>query len=114
MDDFMFMANGFWQCARLARRMEGDFIRAGLKINVPKCHSITAQQRRQLGLDVDSAEGELKVPEDRWEALMASVGRVLSAHKERVMARALASITGTVLSMQLSWGPVARLYTRHL
>ncbi len=45
---------------------------------------------------------------------MASVGRALSAHKGIVVARSLASITGTVLSMHLSWGLVTQLYTRHL
>jgi hypothetical protein len=36
LDDFMFMKHGFAPCARLARRMEGDFIKTGLRINVPK------------------------------------------------------------------------------
>ncbi len=43
LDDFMFMERGFWQCVRLARGMERDFFLDGLKINVPKCHSILAQ-----------------------------------------------------------------------
>jgi hypothetical protein len=106
----MFMEHGIWQCVRLARRVEKDLFLAGLKINVPKCHTIPAQQRRQLGFDVDFAACEFRVPEDRWEALMASVGRTISALKGRVVARSLASITGTVLSMHLSWGPVT--YTR--
>ena len=55
LDDFMAMKQGFWACGRLARRLEGDFVRAGLRINVPKCHTIPAQQRRQLGFDVDFA-----------------------------------------------------------
>ena len=40
LDDFMFMIQGFRQCVRLACKVERDFILAGLKINVPKCHSI--------------------------------------------------------------------------
>ena len=114
LDDFMFRERGFWQCARLARRVEKDFFLAGLKINVPKCHTIPARQRRQLGFDVHFAVGGFRVPEDRLEALMASVDRTISAHKGRVVARSLASITGTVLSMHLSWGPVTQLYTRHM
>ena len=114
LDDFMFMKHGFLQCASLARRVEGDFIRAGLKINVPKCHSVPAQQRRQLGFDVDFEDGKFRVPEDRFEALRISVDRILSARHRRVQARKLASVTGTVLSMHLSWGPVTQLYTRHL
>ncbi len=42
LDDFMFMKSGFWQCVRLARRVERDFVRAGLKINVPKCSLVPA------------------------------------------------------------------------
>jgi hypothetical protein len=106
LDDFMFMERGFWQCVRMARRVEKDLFLAGLKINVPKCHRIPAQQRRQLGFDVDFATGESRFPENRREALMASVGRALFAHKGRVVARSLASITETVLPMHLSWVPV--------
>ena len=97
----------------VARRAEKDLFLAGLKINVPKYHMIPAQQRRQLGFDVDFAVGESRVPEDRWEALMASVDWRISAHKGRVAARSLASITGTVLSMHLFWCSVIQLYTRH-
>ena len=93
---------------------EKNLFLAGLEINVPKCHTIPAQQWRQLGYDADFAVGESRVPEDRWEALMASVDRMLSAHKGRVVARSLASITGTMMSMHLSWGPVTQLYTRHM
>jgi hypothetical protein len=43
LDDFMFIKRGFWQCARMAQRVEGDFVRAGLRINGSKCHTIPAQ-----------------------------------------------------------------------
>jgi hypothetical protein len=46
LDDLMCMERGFWQCVQLARRAERDIFLAGLKINMPKCHSIPAQQRR--------------------------------------------------------------------
>ena len=114
LDDFMFMKHGFWQCARMARKVEGDFIRAGLKINVPKCSTIPAQQRRQLGFDVDFEDGVFRVPPDRCDALKRAVDALLSARHGRVQARRLASVTGTVLSTPLSWGPVTQLYTRHL
>ena len=94
--------------------MERDFVWAGLMINVPKCHAILAQQRRQLGFDVDFAQGKFQVPADRWEALKLSAGVLLSARHGRVQARSLARLTGTVISMHLSWGPVTQLYTRHL
>jgi hypothetical protein len=106
LDDFMFMKSSFWQCVRMARRVEKDFVRAGLRINVPKCHSIPAQQRRQLGFHVDFAQGHFQVPADRWEALKVSAGVLLSARNGRVQPRRLARLTGTVISMHLSWGPV--------
>ena len=79
LDDFLFMKHGFWQCALLARRVEGDFIRAGLKINVAKCNTIPAQQRRQIGFDVDFADGVFRVPPDRCDALKLAVDSILSA-----------------------------------
>jgi len=45
---------------------------------------------------------------------MALVGRVLSTHNGRVVARSIASIAWTVLPWQLSWGPATQLYTRHM
>ncbi len=58
LDDFMFMIKGFWQCVRLlARRVERELVRAGLKINVPKCSQVPVQQIRQLGFDVDFEAG---------------------------------------------------------
>ncbi len=114
LDDFMFMKSGFWQCVRMARGVERDFVRAKPRINVPKYHSIPAHHRRQLGFDVDFAQGKFQVPADRWEALTLSAGVLLSTRSGRVQARSLARLTGTVISMHLSWGPVTQLYTRHL
>ena len=83
-DDFMFMKRRFRQCARMTRRVEGDFVRAGLRINEPKCHTGMVQQRRQLGFDVDLAKGKFQVPLDRWEALKVSVVALLSSKHGRV------------------------------
>jgi len=82
--------------------MERDFIRAGLKINVRKCNTIPAHQRRQLGFDVDSADGVFRIPSDRCDALKLAVDPILSARHRRVQARRLASVTGTVLSTHMS------------
>ena len=65
LDDFMLMKIGFWQCVRMARQVERHFVRAGLRINVPKCHMIPAHQRRQLGFDVDFAEGNFQAHMDK-------------------------------------------------
>jgi hypothetical protein len=86
--------------------VEGDFIRASLKTNVPKCNTIPAQQRRKLGFDVDFADGVFRVPLDRCDALKMAVDSILSVRHGRVHARRLASVTGTVLSTQMSWSLV--------
>ncbi len=69
--DFMFMMRGFWQCVRLARKVERDLVRAGLKINVSKCSPVPAHLRRKQGLDVDFEAGKFQVPRERFEALKA-------------------------------------------
>jgi len=106
LDDFMFTKSGFWQCVRMTRRVEKAFVRAGLRINVPKCHSIPAQQRRQLGFDVDFAQGKFQVPVDRWEALKVSASVLLYIRNGKVHARNLARLTSTVISIHVSWSPV--------
>jgi len=58
--------------------------------------------------------GNSKSRRNRWVALKALVDSILAATHGRVQARRLASVTGTVLSMHLSWGPVTQLYSRYL
>jgi hypothetical protein len=100
-DHFIIMKYGVWQCAWLARRVERDFIRAGLEINVPKRHTIPAQHHRQLGFDVDFADSKFRVPVDRCDALKIAVAVILSARHGKAQARRLASVTGMMLSKQL-------------
>ncbi len=107
-------SKGFWQCARMARRVKKDLIRPGLKINIPKCHTIPAQQQMQLGFDLDFAGGMFRVPADRCEELKLAGDAILSSRHGRVKARRLTSVTGTVMSTRLLWGPMTQLYTRHL
>jgi len=102
LNDILFMAKGFWQFARVAKKVEADFIRPGLRINVSKCHTLPVWRRRQLGFDVGIADGEFRVPVNRWEALHESVEGLVGAPHGRIQARRLASLTGTVLLMHLS------------
>ena len=113
-DDFMAIMHEFWACVRLARIHGGDLIRIGLRINMPQCHTIPAHQRRQLGFDVDFAEGKFQAPSDRWEAQKLSMDSILAVRQGRVHACKLASVTGTLLSMHMSWGLVTQLYIRHI
>ena len=65
LDDFMYIRQGFGACAVLARRVEGDFVRARLRIDVPKCRWIPAQQRRRLYFEVNFEAGKFQFPADR-------------------------------------------------
>ena len=87
---------------------------AGLIINEPKCNMDPALCLRQLDFDFDMGEGKFRVPVDRWEALHSKTDVILSASGGRVHARKLSSLTGTMISMKLSWGPVTQLRTRHM
>ncbi len=88
--------------------MEADHIRAGLRIIVfSAIHTLPAQLQRQLGFDEDFKDGkQFRAPLDCWEELHALVGGLVYARHGRVQARKLASLTGTVLSMHVSLGPV--------
>ena len=98
----MFMKQDFRACALLARRVERDFVRTGLRINVLKCRRIPAHHKRQLDFEVDFIAGKFQVPADRWEALKVSVESILAARQGRVHACRLAGVTRTVLSMHQS------------
>jgi hypothetical protein len=98
----------------MSREMEADMFNAGLHIHVPKCGTIPQHKRRQLGFDVNLAEGLFTLPLERWEALKSKTDAILSARNGRVQARTVASLVGTIISMRLAWYPVTQLYTRHL
>ncbi len=114
LDDFFFSKKGKQARLQLCRKVGKDFFDAGLIKNVPKCTLDPALCLRQLGFDVDMGEGKFRVPVDRWEALQSKTDAILAARGGRVHAKKLSSLTGTVISMKLSWGPVTQLYTRHL
>ena len=114
LDDFLFAARSRDKAFVLRDRIEQDMFNAGLRINFEKGTRIPTQSIRHLGFDVDTAEGVLRVPQDRWESLHRSVSSLLKARKGRVKARLVAICVGQVISMGPAWGPVTQFYTREL
>ena len=115
LDDFMSMKSDFGQCVMLARRVERDSVRAWLNIIMPKCCPVFSKQRRQLGFNLNFEAGKFQVPGDWSEELKASIEGISSSRHGRVQAHSLASVTGTVLSMHLSWGIEAcAIYGGHM
>ena len=114
LDDLFFPKKGSRACRLVGIRIEGDCFKAGLLINFEKSGLIPLLARKHLGFEVDLGAGYFRVLADRWEALQFSTDALLMAKGGRVLARKLASLVGTVISMRLAWGPVCQLYTRHL
>ncbi len=114
LDDLFFPKKGFRACRSVGIRVEEDLFKACLQINFPKSGLIPMLKRKHLGFEVDLDEGYFRVPTDRWEALQISTDALLMARGGWVLARKLASLVATIISMRLAWGPVCHLYTRHL
>ena len=77
-------------------------------INFEKSSLIPLLERKHLGFEVGLGTGYFRVSTDRWEALQLSVDALLIAKGGRVLARKLASLVGTVISMRLAWGAVCQ------
>ena len=114
LDDLFFSKRGVRACRLVGIRIEGVCLKACLQINFPKSGLIPMEERKHLGMDVDLGAGYFRVPTDRWETLQLSTDALLMARGRRVRTRSLASLVGTVISMRLAWGPVCKLYTRHM
>ncbi len=71
-----------------------------------------SQQGEVLGFLIDLERGYFQVPERRIKCLQKKLGCV--AQSSRSSARDIAQVTGTIVSMGLALGPVARLWTRGL
>ncbi len=114
LDDLFFPKKGFRASRLVGTRIEVYYFKAGLLINFPKSGMIPSLERKHLGFDVVLGAGYFKAPADRLETLQFSTYALLMARGGRVLARTLASLVGTVISMRLAWGLVCQLYTRHL
>ena len=66
-----------------------------------------------LGFIVNLAEGYFRVPERRITKLNALLHNI-TANNYKITAHDIARLTGTVTSMGLALGPIARLWTRGL
>ncbi len=65
-----------------------------------------------LGFVVDTALGQVEVPQDKLLALHGTLER--ATQSERIQARSLASIVGKIISMGLAFGPESRFMTHSL
>ena len=89
-----------------------DLQRAGLVLNQKKSHLTPARVGKWLGVNIDLVEGMFSIPTERIDKLKSRLASLLSG--STATARALAKVTGLVMSMRIAIGPVARLRTRAL
>ncbi len=85
---------------------------SGFLVNVTKSHWGPTQQGEHLGSLVDLANGLFTVPKRRKIKLVKKLNEIRGT--ELPTARALASVVGSIISMSLGLGPVARMRTRSL
>ncbi len=97
LDDFLFLICGYEAGIRFSLIIEEDMRRAGLSINCDKSDRIPLQERIHLGFVVNLAEGLFKEPIPRWESLHVNIDSILISRSERVQARKLASLVGTII-----------------
>lgn len=112
LDDFLYGFRSYEAAERLRDTIETDFFRCGLRINFEKSIRVPVQCVRHLGFIVNTVDGTLSVPSDRWTRLQNDIQTLLT--RPRIQARRVASLTGQIISMGTAFGPVTQLYTRYL
>ena len=82
-------------------------------INHEKSIWLPRQEGELLGFIIDLKEGTFRVPNHRVKNLKMLLDKV-TEKKFYTTAREVAKVTGSIISMSLALGPVARLWTRAL
>ena len=101
------------EVARLSAEVKRDVLLTGFVANEEKSQWDPVQGGERLGFIMDLRSGTFKVPPRRVDASKQLLNDII-AKKFVVSARHLSCITGSLVSMGLALGPVARLWTRTL
>ena len=102
------------QQARLvAKRVKTDIERSGFLWHPVKSLWEPTQCEEVLGFIVNLAKGYFRVPERRIVSLNNQL-QYIQSNNFMTTAHGIARLTGTIISMGLALGPIARLWTRGL
>ena len=101
------------EAVKLSAEVRRDILLSGFVANEEKSQWDPVQSGELLGFIMDLRSGTFQVPPRRVDALKQLLN-VTIAKKFVVSARHLSRITGSLVSMGLALGPVARLWTRAL
>ena len=101
------------EVVRLSAEVKRDVLLSGFVANEEKSQWDPVQCGELLGFITDLRSGTFQVPPRRVDALKQLLNDTI-AKKFVVSARHLSRVTGSLVSMGLALGPVARLWTRAL
>ena len=107
------MAKDYRVCLQMSEAIQRDIKRSGFTINHEKSISLPRQKGELSGFIIDLKEGMFRVPNHRVGNLKILLDKV-TEKKFHITAREVAKVTGSIISMSLALGPVARLWTRAL
>ena len=105
-DDFFGGASTYHQTAIISAKVKMDLELSGFVANVKKSQWHPFQEGN-LGFLVDLKNGIFTVPKSRVDKLKDLLRQLHG--KARTMARCLARVVGTIISMGLGIGPVSRM-----
>jgi hypothetical protein len=97
---------------KISRKIQIDVESSGFLWHPDKSVWEPSQQGEILGFLVDLKKGYFRVPERIIKCLRKKLKYIAQSSKST--ARDIAQVTGTIVSMGLALGPVARLWTRGL
>lgn len=115
LDDGFGVASSEEGASSLSHSFRTDLSQSGFLINEDKSHLVPHQRGEYLGYLIDLHDGTFQVPHSKVQKLMCMLNELLEPHSSPgVSARSVARVSGTIISMGLALGPVARLFTRHM
>lgn len=97
------------KCAKIVRH---DLHNAGLVVNDKKSNFVPSQTGKWLGMIIDTKSMTFTVPLEKVQNLKRKIEKLL--RQKSVTAKQLASVAGSLSSMNLAVGPMVRMLTRSM
>ena len=109
-DDGICAAKSETECTTVKDVILSDLGKADFVLSIAKCMLDPIQRGEWLGFVLDMRVGSFFVPSEKISRLQSSIASL--DLNQPVQVRAISSVVGQIISMNLAIGPVARLQTR--
>lgn len=100
------------QATKSAQIIRTDLANAGFVVNEAKSNFAPTQVGQWLGMIIDTKDMTFTVPLEKVQTLRSKLEKLL--RQNSVTAKQLASVAGTLSSMNLAVGPMVRMLTRSM